>query len=58
MGSVIRFPIEKARRKVSDSPQRGPATVVILPVIRTERWLDQGRRQSSQVSSRPVATGK
>jgi hypothetical protein len=58
MGSVIRFPIEKARRRVGCGPQPAPATVIILPVIRIERWLDQGRRQSLQVPGHQVATGK
>ena len=41
MGAVIRFPLEE---RMSDGPRAGisePASVIILPVIRIERHMDE-----------------
>ena len=53
MGTVIPFPFEKLSRNRPTAPRRHePATVVILPVVRIERWSE--RRQLKQ----PAAIAK
>jgi len=53
MGRVIFFPFERLSCKKPSGPrQLEPATVVILPVVRIERW--SARRQLEQ----PAAVAK
>ena len=52
MGAVIQFPFERLTRKRPAGLQRSPhepASVVILPVVRIERW--SGRDQSTPLSA-------
>lgn len=41
MGTIIEFPAAIARRTATVDPSTGPATVIILPVIRIERHGDE-----------------
>ena len=57
MGTVIRFP-ERARRHKPSADMAESATVVILPVIRIERFVDEPagrnqRRRGRRRASRP-----
>ncbi|KQW18535.1 hypothetical protein ASC80_21245 [Afipia sp. Root123D2] len=38
MGTVIEFPTDAASRRTDQTPREGTATVMILPVIRIERY--------------------
>ena len=39
MGTVVPFPFSKrSRNRLTASGRNGPAAVVILPVVRIERW--------------------
>jgi hypothetical protein len=41
MGTVIRFPVERRMAASADAqPFTGSATIIILPVVRTERHVD------------------
>jgi hypothetical protein len=43
MGRVVKFPGVRRRARRGKSPERktGSATVIILPVVRIERYTDQ-----------------
>jgi hypothetical protein len=41
MGSVISFPAAERAARASRSAVDGSATVIILPVIRIERYVDE-----------------
>lgn len=41
MGLVIRFPLEQRIAHDSNSRQSEPASIVILPVIRIDRYADE-----------------
>jgi hypothetical protein len=50
MGTVVEFPVGAAARREGESayqvPRQGSATVVILPVIRIERYAEETRGDS------------
>ena len=41
MGAVIRFPEDRLAERRSAETRAGPASIVILPVIRIERHADE-----------------
>ncbi len=50
MGTVVEFPVGAAARREGESayqiPREGSATVVILPVVRIERYTEETRGDS------------
>ncbi len=50
MGTVVEFPVGAAVRREGESayqvPREGSATVVILPVVRIERYAEETRGDS------------
>jgi hypothetical protein len=50
MGSVIQFPFERLSRTHARTRPQQPATVILLPVIRIERW-DDGRQSEAPASA-------
>lgn len=39
MGTVIQFPLERLSHNQPSERRNEPATVIILPTVRMERWI-------------------
>jgi hypothetical protein len=54
MGTIIRFPARarRERARVVADKKEGPATVVILPVIRIERSVEQPSQPANRTPRR------
>jgi hypothetical protein len=52
MGTVIRFPVERrtARKTVALEPGE-TASIILLPVVRIERWEQSPKRRSREKTS-------
>jgi hypothetical protein len=57
MGTVIRFPVEvrKSSKAVPARPGEEMGRVVILPVIRIERWADNPQAETARTGKRADA---
>ena len=52
MGTVIRFPTERAMaRKTAPRPAGETASIIILPVVRIERWAQKPQRSVAEKTS-------
>jgi hypothetical protein len=54
MGTVIRFPIERrtTRKDVNASrPPEQTASIILLPVVRIERWEQAPKRRAREKAS-------
>jgi hypothetical protein len=64
MGTIIRFPLERLSCHQPTGPRRlEPASVVILPVVRIERWiarlqLEEPAAVAKTPGFRPAARGR
>jgi len=48
MGTVISFPFPKpSYNRPAETGRHGPATIIVLPVIRIERWPEASQLKSS-----------
>lgn len=52
MGTVIRFPVERLSRDRPAERRKEPATVVILPIVRTERWAERTQPTPVQAAAK------
>ena len=49
MGTVIRFPIERRRARKTEPLQPGEtASIILLPVVRIERWDESPKRRTRE----------
>jgi hypothetical protein len=53
MGTVVTFPAARSAARDGIAPQAGSATVIILPVVRVERYDDDPPRHAEPSSSSP-----
>jgi hypothetical protein len=53
MGIVVTFPAARSVARDAIVPQAGSATVIILPVVRVERYDDEPPRHAEPSSSSP-----
>jgi hypothetical protein len=52
MGTVIRFPIERRTARKSEPLQPGEtASIILLPVVRIERWDQSAKRRPREKTS-------
>jgi hypothetical protein len=54
MGTVIRFPVERVTSRKSagaSRPSGETASIIILPVVRIERWAQKPRRSLPEKTS-------
>jgi hypothetical protein len=52
MGTVIQFPFERLSRDRPSGRRNESATVIILPIVRTERWSERPQPTPAETAAR------